>query len=149
MYQYIPGVRLMWGSQCALAGSTAGFWSSSIKAPGRMERGLKSTVPCPIAAPNTWVGPISLTVHRVPGDTSCIPGGVPAEHYDSITQNGTTYPLNLSYCSEPRPSATIPDAVRCKRQRAGGTLTAYVDLQGQSQGLQAHCASRLLGDLQR
>ena len=138
MYQYIPGVRLMWGSQCALAGSTAGFWSFFNQGSGTNGTWIESTVPCPIAAPNTWVGPISLTVHRVPGDTSCIPGGVPAEHYDSITQNGTTYPLNLSYCSE---TTTFGNDTGMQfdvsGSEAGGTLTAYVDLQGQSQGLQA------------
>ena len=128
MYQYIPGVRLMFGSQCALAGSTAGFWSFFDQGDNPPNGTWKvSTVPCPLTSA-TWYH-ITMTVHRVPGDTSCA-GGVPAEHYDSITQNGTTYPLNLSYCSETTAFANDTGMqFDVSSNSTGGTLTAFVDEQ--------------------
>jgi hypothetical protein len=125
MYQYIPGVRLMWGSQCALAGSTAGFWSFFDQGSGPNGTWHVSTIACPITSA-TWYT-ISMTVHRVPGDTSCA-GGVPAEYYDSITQNGVTTPISLTYCSETTTySNDTGMQFDISSNVTGGTLTAYVD----------------------
>lgn len=127
MYQFIPGVRLMFGSQCAISGATAGYWSFFDQGDNPPNGTWKvSSVACPIVAPNTWYT-ISMTVHRVPGDTSCS-GGVPAEHYDSITINGTTTSLGLSYCSETYGGSNDTGMqFDVSSSAAGGTLTAYVD----------------------
>lgn len=131
MYQYIPGVRLMFGSQCAVAGTTAGFWSFFDQGSGPDGTWHVSTVPCPLTSA-TWYT-ISMTVHRVPGDTSCA-GGVPAEHYDSLTQATVplapvTYPLNVTYCSETTAFANDTGMqFDISSNSVGGTLTAYVDL---------------------
>jgi hypothetical protein len=130
MYQYIPGVRLMFGSQCALAGATSGLWSFFDNQPSPNGTWHVSAVPCPLTS-GTW-STISMTVHRVPGDTSCI-GGIPAVHYDSLTQitvplAPVTYTLNLSYCSEITIFANDTGMqFDVSSNVTGGTLTAYVD----------------------
>jgi hypothetical protein len=132
MYQYIPGVRLMFGSQCAVAGNTAGLWSFFNQQPAPDGVWNVSTVPCPLTAATWWN--ISMTVHRVPGDTSC-PGGLPAEHYDSLTQYTVpfapvTYTLNLSYCSETTTFANDTGMqFDVSGSATGGTNTAFVDQQ--------------------
>lgn len=126
MYQFIPGFRLMFGSQCAVAGSTAGFWSFFDQQPAPNGTWYVTTVPCPLTSA-AWHA-ISMTVHRVPGDTSC-PGGGPAVHYDSLTQDGTTYALNIAHCSETYGGANDTGMqFDVSSNAVGGTLTAYVDL---------------------
>lgn len=96
--------RLFFGTEC-VAGSVWNVWDQFQK------KWISTGVSCSYVLSSTAFNHLTISVHRVTGDTSCsgtTPDGIqftgPSMYYDSITLNGTVVVTNRKTCSGPLPS---------------------------------------------
>jgi hypothetical protein len=84
----------MFGTQC---NQTLGFWQIA----NNSSPWQTSSAACNLTS-GTWHH-IVETFHRVPGDTSCT-GGLPCEHFDTISVDGNVNVINMSYVATTLPT---------------------------------------------
>jgi len=93
IFDRTDSLDFMFGTQC---NQTLGYWQIA----NNSSPWQTSSAACNLTS-GTWHHIIE-TFHRVPGDTSCT-GGMPCEHWDTITVDGNVNVINLTY-----PATTLP-----------------------------------------
>lgn len=113
--------EFMWGSQCNYVG---GFWQIWNQGAGTWNN---TSITCTSVnwAAATWHHYV-LTVHRVPGDTSC--AGAPCQIFDTLQLDGVTNSLNTSYPSSNAPGGWVHVIGTQVQINLTGTVTATENL---------------------
>ncbi len=119
--------ELYFGTECVTGGSPADWdiWDQNLGHWVHTNQACSFNV-------GSW-NHLVISVHRVPGDTSCS-GGFPRMYYDSITVNGTTVVSGLSTCAGSLPPTYaemtgITAQIDGNSNSCGGTCTntEYID----------------------